>query len=293
MLTDLSKLCDEFFHDRRFTAANAACDQALAGQLSAQDRCSVLQLKARSLVGQDGRWHSPALACLRDALDLTNPETSERAKVLVAFTAAYAGLAAVDFCQDARDAFIQMYKANPSPLLERLRPHAEYNLALTYHENERLDEAETAYMFALDACQELTDDYAVELKLKIYHNLVDIFQELDRHVEAKSLMDHTFGSLSEDLYGAQIRNRKAIYALHLEDFASAILWAESGLGHRSCDDRTRAALLLTKAKIAQTQGLLEDAHDQALDAMRMAAIARSSSLSYRVAGFMNRLSREV
>jgi tetratricopeptide (TPR) repeat protein len=279
--------------DGRIKAAISECDKALGLVLSQQERSIILQLKAQAIVAQDGKWKNPALRCLLDALELTEEATEERGRVLAACTAAYAGLHSIHPCRDYRDQFVALYEKNPTPLLAKFYPDVEYNLALTYHELERLDEAENAYLQAIHAAKQTDDPYVVSLRPLIHHNLVDIFQMNDRFEHAQMIMDTWYKHLPDDTYGAQMRNRRAIQALHDGDATGAMLWAESGLGHKSCDIKTRAALTLTQARILEAMGQADDAHDYALEAMRLAALVYSSRLTHRASSFIRQLSKGV
>jgi tetratricopeptide (TPR) repeat protein len=293
LLEELVKTCDQLFREGRYTAALTACEHALTSSLSPIETCRVLQLKARALAAEDGRWKGPAVLCLKEALALSEEGSEGRAQVCAALSAAYASVGAVANCKAARDAFVRIYTANPSPTLARFRPDVDFNLAVAYHEVERYDAAENAYLYALEATMGSQDPYVLSLKPLIQHNLIDVFQELERFEEADLLMHACYKVLPDAEYGAQIRNRRAVQALHQGDSTSAILWAEGGLGHASCDVLTRAALLLTKARILEFEGNPEDAHDCALEALRLAAIARSSRLSSRVSSFIRHLSKGV
>jgi tetratricopeptide (TPR) repeat protein len=292
-LQDLSDQCDQLFRERRFVAVIMQCDKFLVINTDEGDQCRALRIKARALVAEDGRWTGPAFCCLREALELTQPGSHERAIVLVAFTAAYGAVGSISYCKQARDQFIQIHRTSPSSTLAVYVPDVEYNLALAYHERDRLDEAEDAYLIALDAANNSSDPYVATLKPHIMHNLIDVFQELGRHREAKSLIDIVADALGDETYGAQIRNRRARYFLHENDLQAALLWCESGLGHRSCDVHTRSALTLTKAHIGKALGQIGEAHDLGIEAMRLAAIAQSSRLSSRIARFMNQLEQGV
>lgn|GEM_PF-2317782 len=294
LLAELVTTCTELFQEGRYTAARAACDRALAGDLSPEERCKVLQLKSRAIMAEDKRWKGPAMGCLVEALELTAPNTVLRGQVLAAFTAGHASIHSLGLCKQARDEFAQVLTATGAPELARLFPDVEFNLALTFHELERLDDAETAYMKALDEASRMKDDpYVAALIPMIQLNLVDIFLRLDREEHAAALLHKCGQSLPDDQFGAHIRNQRAVHALVTGDLVSAVLWVESGLGHRSCDTKTRAALVLTKARIAEAHGQMDEAHDYAQDALRLAAIACSSRLCYRASLFMNQLSRGV
>jgi hypothetical protein len=244
-------------------------------------------------VATDGKWTGPAISCLNEALKLTEPGSQVRGQIYAAYTAAYSGLGCIGPCVRARNDFVKLFEANPTPLLTKLYPDVEYNLGLAYHEVDRLDEAETAYLVALNAAQKCDDPYVRTLLPELHHNLVDIFQEGDRFDHAKLIMDEWYRDLPEDTHGAQKRNRRAIQDLHEGDLTSAMLWAESGLGHPSCDTKTRAALTLTKARILKAGGQVKDAHDICLEALRLAALAKKPRLSHRVSSFIQGLSRGV
>lgn len=295
LLDDLTSKCNELIRAGRFTTALEICDRALAGRLSPFDRCRILQIKARVLVAEDTRWDGPAVECLREALSLTAEESEERARVYCSYTAVNATTGNVVLCRNHRGKFVEIWQSNhpESKMLTRLYPHVEYNLALAFHEVERLDDAEEAYILALGAYQRLNDPAVAPLIADVKHNLVDVFQEGGRHWEAKGLMDEIYPNLPDATFGAQMRNRKAIWALSKGDHTAALLWVESGLGHSACDTRTRAALMLTKARLAQASGQVSAAHDCALEAMRLAALAESARLCHRIALFINSLSEEV
>lgn len=293
MQLDVLSIVKQLIQDGRHHAAVAECDKALDGDLSNHERSAIMRHKAQALVATDGRWTGPAMHCLKLAHDLTTPGSEERGCVLAAFTAAYADLGCLGPCRRAREAFVELYRTNPTPLLKKLCPDVEYNVAIGYHEVERLDESETAYMTALAATNGIDDPYVVSLRPIIYHNLVDIFQENDRWEHAQAIIDGAYRGLPDEEYGAQTRNRRAAQALHDGDPTSALLWVESGLGHKSCDTRTRAALMLTKAKILADMGQIDDAHDCALEASRLAVLARSNRLNHRASSFIQHLSEGV
>lgn len=284
---------EQLIRDGRFSAALAECNKALEGDHSKNTLFAVLQLKARVLVTTDGKWTGPAMSCLKEAMTLTEPGSQERGQIFAAQTAGYAGMGCLGPCLRARNDFVTLYEAKPTPLLAKLYPDVEYNLALAYHEVDRIDEAESTYLIALGAARKSDDPYVRSLLPVLHHNLVDIFQEVDRFEHAKLIMDKWYRELSEDTYGAQMRNRRAIQDLHEGDLTSALLWAESGLGHKSCDVRTRAALTLTKAKILEAGGQADEAHDICLEALRLAALAKSPRLSHRVSSFIQELSKGV
>jgi len=158
---------------------------------------------------------------------------------------------------------------------------------VAYHEVDRLYEADDIYAEAWAACRRCADDPDIKAMLPILlHNRIDILQELGEHGEARYLMLEAYKVLPEDQYGAHIRNQRAIWALHQGDLQAALLWAESGLGHPTCDDRTRAALLLVKAKIALAMGEPPEAQTCAQEAARLAVASRSWFIAARVSRFM-------
>lgn len=285
-MREVLKLCEQLISEGRHYEAIAKCDRALQGRLTQGQECQILQVKARALVAVDGRWQGEAVQCLRRALQLSKPGTDRRAQILATFTAAYAALGNAVGCKRSRDEFHELYQSSPNSVRSTLRPYVEYNLAVSLHDADRIDEAEDAYLLARAACDQATDPVARDLSFHIDHNLVDIFQELERHREAYSLMVKAHPHLPEATHGAQMRNRRAIYAMSQGDLPAARLWAESGLAHPSCDTKTRAALLLTKARIAAALGQADEAHDIAAEAWRMAAIAQCCRLQSRVLSFL-------
>jgi len=105
-------------------------------------------------------------------------------------------------------------------------------------------------------------------------NMVDVFQETDKHHAANCLMEEIFPELSDDEWGALIRLRRGAYAFYRDESSAAILWIESGLGH-----------------IIWSLGIASEAHDVGMAAMRMAAIAENSHLSDRVTQFLKLVSK--
>ncbi|HEY3365989.1 MAG TPA: tetratricopeptide repeat protein [Symbiobacteriaceae bacterium] len=293
LLDELVKLCTQLLREGRSADAVTACDNALAETLSRPAKVRVLELKAQALVAADGRWRGPAIGCLQDALDLTKPGSEERGRVLCAFTAAYAGLASHVLCRQYRNAFLELFNSTKDPGLAKYYPAVNYNLALAYHEVDDLEEAEEAYLIVLAQVQRSNDPYVREKLPYIQHNLVDVYQEMDRHHEAWLMMEAAYSTLPDDVFGAQMRDRRAIYALDKGDLQAAVLWVESGLGHPACDPKTRAALMLTKAKIEHAHGQEAAAHDLALEAMQLASQAHSNRLCERISRFMNRMSKGV
>lgn len=293
LVEELIKQCEELLRESRFAAAALACDRALEAKASKSARCRLLLLKAEAVVAEDGRWGGPVIACLREALDLAGDDMELKARALVGCTAGYAALGSINHCRRHRDAYVQLMKSSPSAVLTKFYPRVEYNLAYANHEADRLDEAEDAYLLTRRACQQSEDPETKARIPYIDHNLIDVFQEIGRHEEAKSLMDMSYPKLPENTFGAQIRNRRAIYALHAGDLDAAILWVESGLGHESCDTKTRAALTLTKAKVVLAHSQEVAARDYATSAMRLAAAARSSRLCSRVLCFIKELEEGV
>lgn len=293
LLEDVLKSYDQLLRERRFSEALAVCDEALASRLSPKIRCRFLQMKARALLSLDPAFELPAIGCLRDALALTKKNPELRARVLASLTAAWATRSSLSNCVEARDAFLEVMRANPGPTIEGLYAHVEYNVGVAHHMFDHFDAAESAYLLALKAIGTSKEPHLMSLKQLIYHNLIDVFQELERHEEAYSCMSQVIHSLDDAVYGAQIRNRKALYALHLGDIASAVLWAESGLGHESCDPPTRAALLLTRARIARAQGDLAEATASAEEALAVAKGAHNNWMRSRAQRFLTQLSEGV
>jgi tetratricopeptide (TPR) repeat protein len=291
LVQELTTTCDQLFREGRFIAAAAECDKVLARDLSAEERSRALQLKAEALVAEDSRWGTPALAYLKEALSLVESQPDEYGRVLSAFTAVYAAMGSNANCRKYRNQFIELMKANESPELKRLRPRVEYNLAIVCHEVDLLEEALTAYTHARIACQHSDEPAAKDRIAYIDHNLVDVFQELEQFEEAQRLMDLSYPKLPEDIFGAQMRNRRAIHAMYEGDLEAARLWVEAGLGHPSCDLKTRAALTLTKAKLVHMLGQDVVAHDLTSEALRLAAIKLSSRLARRVCKFRNLLEK--
>lgn len=90
-----------------------------------------------------------------------------------------------------------------------------------------------------------------------------------------------------------MRNRRAAHALWTGDLASGILWVEGGLGHSNCDPKTKAALTLTKARIAHAAGSSDAARDYALEAKRLAKEAESNRLVVRAERFLDQVPKGV
>jgi len=122
-------------------------------------------------------------------------------------------------------------------------------------------------------------------------NLIDVFQETDQHEEAFYLLQEVEKVLPDATFGAIARLRRAIYTMHRGDLPAALLLVESGLGHRACDLRTRAHLLLTKAKIMQARGQESSALEYAFEAMQVAAKAKSNYLCHRISRFLELMTR--
>lgn len=283
------ELCERLIAEGRLFAALAECDRAIEAGPSKKDLCNLLQVRVRLRVTIDGRWEGDAVQCLIDALKLTPPGSDVRAQLLATMSAAYASLNNAAGCRRCRDEFCNIYRTRPTRKKQILHPHVEYNLAYALHEADRIREAEVAYLRARDACVNNPDPVAKQLQFHIAHNLVDIFQETGRHEEAFEMMRFAHPHLQESTHGAQVRNRQAIYALSQEDLAAAQLWVESGLGHPSCDVKTRAALHLTNARIAEKLGRMDAAYDEAVEAMRQAALAKCMRLQGRILAFQRSL----
>ena len=292
LLDDLTQLCDQLLKESRSTAAVAACDKALAESLPELERCRVLQLKAEALTAEDGKWGGPSILCLKEALILAGADPLEQGRVHCALTAGYAAKGSVSLCRSHQQAFMALLKTTPA--LSRWHPAVQFNMALALHEREMLGEAERAYTAVRELCRRSEDPGIQQRVAYIDHNIVDCLLELKRYDEAKYLMDLSNSKLPDEIFGAQTRNRRAIYALEEEeDLDGAVLWVESGLGHPACDTKTRAALTLTKAKIALVQGREVAANDLGLEAMRLAAIAWSSRLGGRASRFLNEMAKGV
>lgn len=286
VLEELTALCEVLAREGQFGQAVAACDQALAGDLTRRDRCQVLVLKAGLVVQQRGKWCNPALVCLVEALDLTSRRSVERCRVLALFSAAYAAKGSTESCLPVRDEFLSVLQSCSSPEFAKYQPVIEFNCGLAYHERGQLQKAEAYYLAARAICQNAQDP---ELGSRIPYidlNLIDVLLEMGRFDEAKALMDESYRAISEDNRGPHKRNQQALYALHTGDIGSAVLWVESGLGHPACDDTTRTALTLTKAKIARKQGLESEAQVLCHEALQLAAKVSSGRLSERVVNFM-------
>lgn len=292
-LQAFTQVFDGLLRESNFSQAVTLCDQALSTRLTPPQRCRVLQFKAEALLAVGRDWAGPAMACLRDAYSATRPNSLDRARSLTALTAAYASQMSLASCQEARDELAQIVSRRQTPAIARLLPHAEFNLAFVMHERNEIEAAEERYLAALSSCSGHTDAITAYLKLKIQHNLVDIFQELDRQEHAHAIMEQVFPKLDEAVFGAQMRNRWAIHALSQGDVSSAILWAESGLGHSSCDDKTRAALTLTKARIAHAMGSRDEARGYALEARRVAKEAECNRLVSRAQRFLDQVPKGV
>jgi hypothetical protein len=288
-----TQVFDELLRERQFSRAVTLCDQALSTRLSPTQKCRLLQLKAEAFSAGGREYEGPVLACLREAYSASRPNSLERARVLTAMTAAYASLTSPTNCCEARNELLQIISERSSPKIMSLLPHAEFNLAYTYHEHNDLEAAEDAYLSALKACVGLANSTTNFLKLKINFNLIDVFQERDRHEDAHTIMEHVFPRLDEALHGAMMSNRRAAYALWAGDTASAILWVEGGLGHGNCDAKTRAALILTKARIALSAGSEDKARDYALEAKRLAKEAECNRLVVRALRFLDQVPKGV
>lgn len=276
----------------RNVAALSSCETALSHPIGPREKIRLLELKARALVAEDGRWGGPAISCLKEALELTEPDSDERARILCVFTAAYAALSSLGKVYQYRAEFMKLFSpVTGNKVRRRLYAHVEYNLALALHQVEDLDNASISYRRAMTAYEELQDSAAQPYIRDILISLIDIHQTLGDFGLAKSLMDQVFPQLSEEQFGALMRLRWAEHALGRRDPSSAVLLAESGLAHSSCDWKTRAALLLTRAKAARAMGDMDGAHDFALEALRFAALSHSTHLSDRVSRFLNAVSR--
>ena len=284
---------DDLLREHRFSEAVTLCDQALLTRITPSHRCRLLQFKAEAFLAGGRQYEGPALACLRDAYSASRANSVNRARVLTAMTAAYAGLSSPSLRRESRDELRQIVSRRRIQAIVRLVPHAEYNLAYTHHERNDLEAAEGGYLRALRACEGLTDPVTSFLKLKINHNLIDVFQEVDRHEDAHTIMEQVFPNLDEALHGAMMRNRWAAYALWTGDISAAVLWAESGLGHGSCDTKTRAALTLTKARIAHAAGSEDKARDYAMEASRLAKEAECNRLVVRALRFLDQVPKGV
>jgi tetratricopeptide (TPR) repeat protein len=286
VLEELTALCDALTREAKFDQAVAACDECLTGGLTSLDRCRVLLLKAGLVVQRQGKWCNPALVCLDEALELAPMRSMECYRVLALFTAAYAAQGSAEACTKTRETFLDLLQDSTSSEPAKYLPVVEFNCGLAYHECGRLPEAEAHYVAARSFC---SSSQAPDLRDRIPYidfNLIDVLLELCRFEDAKVLMDVSYRAISEGNRGPHKRNQQAIYALHTGDLDSAVLWVESGLGHPACDDRTRAALLLTKAKIARKQGHESEAQTLSHSALQLAAKVCSGRLCERVVNFM-------
>lgn len=291
MLDTLVRELEGLVGRKEYTSALAVCEEALAGKLNKVARARILQWKARILVSQTGQWSGPALVCLKSALGLVDGHPDEHGRVLNNFAAAYAAIGSVAQCREYRDAFFDLHKAHKSPLLDQFYPSVEFNFGLACHQVELLGPAEEAYLLARAGYLSLGDPTYNSHVAWVELNLIDIFQETDQHEEAYRLLPNVEKVLPDTVIGATVRLRRALYALYKGDHAAALLQVESGLGHPSCEERTRGALLLAKAKILKSKGHLGAAHAYAEEAMLVAATARSSHLCHRVCKFIESLSR--
>lgn len=278
----------QLISEGKYEEVIAECDRSLELNPSVHEQSVLLRFKARALLATGAEWEGKAIGCLKDALTLAEDGSEEWGKVLAALTAAYATLGRWSSCQRYRDAFVGLLKKQEAPSLLRFYPDVEFNLAVAFHNVERLDEAGTAYMVALDAARKSNDPYVRELIPLIYHNLSDVFQEYERHEEAYRMIKEN--DLPDEVYGAQTRNRKAVYALYRGDLDAAALWVESGLGHPALDQKTKSALYLTKAKILKAAGQTTEAYQWALEARRLAADLPTLSETLRASLFLKELS---
>lgn len=289
-MDDLNRVTS-LLRERRFVAAIALCDKILGSAPSSAVRADALLKKAQATAEEDGRWSGPTVLCLSQALDLT-PEGSEaRAKVLVAFTAAYATLGSLGYVMQYRHDFQKLLGPCPSRRMLYYQAQVEYNMAVAIHQLEDLEKAIEWYGVARRAYEKMPEPRPEGFLFELGVSLLDAYQAMGDFETAKTIMDDLFPQLPEEEYGAIVRLRHAEYALHQNDPAAALLWVESGLGHQSCDLRTRAALTLTRAKIALQNGQIADAHDIGLEAMRLAALSHRTHLCDRVACFLKSVSR--
>ena len=293
-IAELKKACNNFFAEGRYTAVIAACDQFLAESRVANERQKALRFKAQAIVAGDGRWGNPALSCLKEALELVKKGSVEEAEVHAALSAAYAALASPHCCKVARDRFCEILKTTESEILRPLLPDVEYNLGVAYEDRDDMEAAEDAYITAYKLVIKADDPYVASLKPLVMLNLAGVFQEMASYSEANQLLNDAvkFG-LPDEEWGAQLRHKRARYALHVGDLAAATLWVESGLAHPSCTVKARAGLLLVKAELAAAQARWADARDTALEALRMAAIAQSGRHAHRISRFLNRMQEGV
>lgn len=291
VLQEILAELESLVRDNRYDSALAACELALAGDVSQPDQARLLLWKARILVTRDGQWGGPAIACLKAALKLVRSQPELKARVLATFTAAYAAVGAVNQCQEYRRAFVELQQKAKTPEVDQFYPHVEYNFGLACHQAELLGAAEEAYLLALAAYVGRRDPGLEPFIADVKMNLIDVLQELDQHEQAYYFLLDVEKLLPEATFGAISRLRRAIHAIYRGDLTAATLLVESGLDHPSCDARTRAALMLTMAKILKTQGQAGEAHDLALEAMQVAAGAKSSHLCHRVSRFLDTISR--
>lgn len=291
VLDELIKEFSELVRTNQFDSALAACDRALSGKLTKTARARVLQWKARILVTKSGQWSGPAIECLKRAFDLTNGDPEERGHVLNSFAAAYASIGSIAECREYRRAFLELHRQVKSPVLDRIYPSIEFNFGLACHQAELLGAAEEAYRLSLAGYVSLQDTSLNAPIAGLKLNLIDVYQETDQYEEAYRLLLEVEKALPDEAIGAMVRLRRGLHALHKGDPSVALLQIESGLGHPSCDVRTRGALLLAKAKVLKVRGQAYDAHEYAMEAMQVAAKAYSSHLCHRVCRFLEMLAR--
>lgn len=278
---------ERLLQNGEYALALTACDEALRKCRPVATRSGILQLKARSLAMTSDAWEGPALVCLKEALSLTAPDSEERGQVHATFTAAHAYLQNAPACLHHRDSFVQILTAIRSQRLATLLPYVHFNLATAYYEQERLLDAEPIYRLAAAACHKHHNPDHDYLLRCIYHNLADVLQETDRYAEAvEGLQAHP---LPDDLFGAQIQNRYALHALHTGNLSDAFGRVETGLAHPSCDDRTRAALFLTRAKIALAARQIQLALAYTAEAARLASEVHCFRIATRTARFRRSL----
>jgi len=286
----LTQYCGQLLSTGNFTEALTACDRVLGQRLTPIRRCRTLMLKARVLANASGQWAGQAISCLKEALDLTPAGSEARGRVLVACTAAYAVQGSPLLCRRYRDAFFsERYRV---PSLQRFAADVEYNVGLAFHEVDQLITAKMAYKTTLTVCHASSIGYVTNLIPYVYHNLVDVYQELGYHHEALACMNAAYPNLPDHTYGAQTRNRRAIFSLSRGDLQGARGWVNSGLVHDSCDSRTRCALTLTLARIALADRNPYAAKNLAYEALRLAATATSSRLSHRIVLFIHSTLKE-
>lgn len=257
-----------WFHRKEYGRVLYTCDCLLQRPELAHIRPELLFWKGNAHDMAGAAWQGEAISCLREGIAIARRSDPIKARLIAALGKIYSKTGDCASFEKLLPEFERL-SHEQHPMFRWSGIYVWFNYGVTMDNAFRFEEAEQAYLKALQLATEMDD----EMIGPILHNLGGVYLALDRLKEAFTYMERAEELLSDDTSGHKRLSRRAEYHLASGDLISAQQLITTALLHPRIDEMTRADVHYTWALTLNRLGRPDEAQEKAMVALNFAVKA--------------------